>query len=368
MALEKLSLATLNFYAPRFEVEIEGQKAPLNISKSITDVSVNEKIEEGASFTITLYDDFDMVTQEFRWIDHRLFTVGNKITIKIGYGDNLYPMIIGNITSLEPSFFAGETPTLTIGGQDLSYDYMKRTSPERAFVDKSYSDIARIITSEAGLLPVIDDTDKYEGVIRKNSDKSYFTFLSDLAKKVDRKFYMDGQTMYFIKPKDDKKEILILELGKDIISFRPTFKTSGSVSEVVVRAHNPRDPNQPIIGRAKAGDERNQEPGKKTASQIAKERHKSKPKVITNVIANSKAHADAIARAELNKASDSLIEGTVECIGLPQIRTGVTIRLEKMGQRFSDKYYVKETTHTISSSGYRTQFAVKSNSVKRNVI
>ncbi len=70
-----------------------------------------------------------------------------------------------------------------------------------------------------------------------------------------------------------------------------------------------------------------------------------------------------MALAELNKASDSLIEGEGECIGIPQIRTGVTICLEKLGKRFSGKYYVKGTTHTINSSGYRTRFSVKRNAL-----
>ncbi|HLB71689.1 MAG: contractile injection system protein, VgrG/Pvc8 family [Candidatus Methanoperedens sp.] len=362
LVLEKLSLGTLNFYAPRFEVEIENQKLTANISKAILNVKVNEKIDEGVSFELTIHDDFDFTKQKFKWLDHPLFSIGNKITIKMGYGSNLFPMVMGNITSLEPSFFTGETPTLTVGGQDLSYDYIKRTSPERTFVDKTYSDIARTIASEAGLLPVVDDTGKFLRSMRKNNNETYYAFLERLAKEVDYEFKMDGQTMYFIKPEDDKKEILILELGKDIISFRPTLRTTGLYTEVEVRGHNPRDPTKPIIGKATAGDERNQEPGKKTGSQVAKELGTFK-KVISNVIVNSEAHANSIAKAELNKASDTLVEGDGECIGIPQIRTGTTIRLEKMGTRFSGKYYIKETTHTINESGYRTNFSVKRNAL-----
>jgi uncharacterized protein len=75
--------------------------------------------------------------------------------------------------------------------------------------------------------------------------------------------------------------------------------------------------------------------------------------------------ANEIAKAELNKASYTFIEGTVVCIGLPQIRTGVSIVLDKMGERFNGKYYVKGTTYTIDDSGYKTQFSVISKSVKK---
>ncbi len=363
MVLETLSQETLNFYAPRFIVEIENQTLNAIISKAIIDVNIEEKIDEGASFQLTLHDEFDLNTQEFKWLDHELLNVGNTISIKIGYGKNPYTMIMGNITSLEPSFFSGETPTINIGGQDLSYDYMKRTTPERTFINKTYSEVAQIIASEAGLLPIVDETSNYRETVRKNNDETYYVFLQRLQREIGYEFSLEGQIMYFIKPVDDRTEILTLELGKDIISFRPRIRTSGLVSEVEVRGHNPRDPNTPIVGRAVAGSERSQESGRRTASQITQERHGEVRKVITDVIVNSVDHANSIASAELNKLSDTLIEGDVECIGIPQIRTGVNIRIKKLGNRFSGKYYVKQTTHTINESGYRTRFKVKRNAI-----
>jgi phage protein D len=363
MVLETLSKETLNFYAPRFIVEIENQPPNFIMSKAIIDVTIEEKINEGASFQLTLHDEFDLTTQEFKWLDHKDFDVGNKITIKMGYENDLPVMMMGVITSLEPSFFSSETPTISIGGQDLSYDYMKRTTPERTFVDKSYSEIARIIADEAGLLPIVDETSNYRESVRKNNDETYYVFLQRLQREIDYEFSLEGQTMYFIKPVDDRKEILTLELGKDIISFRPRIRTSGCVSEVEVRGHNPRDPSTAIVGRAAAGSERSQESGRRTASQITQERHGEVRRVITDVIVNSVEHANSIARAELNKLSDTLIEGDVECVGIPQIRTGVNIRIKKLGSRFSGKYYVKQTTHTINESGYRTRFEVKRNAL-----
>lgn len=374
MTLETLAKKDLDFYAPRFEVMIGEKKLAVNVSKEIIDVTVSEKIDTGATFKLTLHDEFDMNKQKFKWLDEANFTVGNLITIDMGYGSNLSRMIMGNITSLEPSFFASETPTLTIGGQDLSYDYMKRPTPARDFSEKKYSDIAQTIAQEAGLLAVVDDskepTGKFEPTICKKNDETYYAFLSRLKDKIAFIFDIKGQTMYFVKPEDDKKEILALELGKDIISFSPTLKTTGLLAGVEVRGHNPRDPKTPIIGRAMAGSETNKERGKITGSELlAKKNSKHLPiKIITDVVVNSQEHAEAIAKAELIKASDTLIEGKVECIGLPQIRTGVSVILDKMGERFSGKYYVTETTHTVNNSGYRTSFSVKSNSVKKAVI
>jgi uncharacterized protein len=370
MTLETLAKENLNFYAPRFEVEIGGKKLGVNISKEIIELEVTEKLDEGASFKLTLHDKFDMNTQKFRWIDDPLFDFGKKITIKIGYGSNLYTMITGKITNLEPSIFASETPpTLTIRGQDLSFEKMKTASPARTFSNVTYSDIATMIAQKTGLLSIVDPVGKFETSVSKKSDETYYEFLNKIRSRIGFVFDIKGQTMYFVKPGNDKKEILTLELGKDIASFRPTIKTTGLLAGVRVKGHNLRDPTKPIIGVAMSGSETNKEPGKVTGSELANENSNGQPmKEITDVIVNSKEHADAIAKAELLKASDTLIEGDVNCIGLPQIRTGVNIVLDKVGKRYSDKYYVIETTHTINDRGYITQFRVKSNSIKKAVI
>lgn len=342
MTLEKLSMESSNFYIPRFEIEIQNQKLRAEMSKAILDVTVREKIDEGASFELTVHDEFDMKAQEFKWLDHELFNVGNKISVKMGYGNRLETMIIGNITGLEPSFFAGDMPTLKVKGQDLSYDYMKRPNLERVFVNKTYSEIAKTIASEAGLLAVVGDT-RLRQTSRKRNDETYYAFLTRLGREVGFEFRINGQTMYFARPKTEEKEILVLELGKDIINFVPSMRNTGALVEVEVRGYNPRDPRKPIIGSAQAGSGKPRKSGKK---------------VVTDIIVNSKEHADAIAKAILEKAEDTLVEGKGECIGIPQIRVGVNIRIEKIGKRFSKKYYVKEVTHIINNSGYRTQFSV----------
>jgi phage protein D len=363
VVLEELSKETLNFYAPRFIVEIGNKKLNAIMSKAIIDVSVEEKIDEGSSFQLTLHDEFDLNTQKFKWLDHDLFNVGNSVTIKMGYENDLKIMIMGVITSLEPSFFSSETPTIRIRGQDPSFDYLKKSSPARTFPDESYSEIAEIIAREAKLSSEVDDVENYRRPTQKDNNENYLTFLNDLKDEVGYELKLREQTLYFIVPQDNLDEILTLELGKDIISFHPAMNTAEVVAEVEVRGHNPDDPGNPIIGRAAAGSERSQESQRTSGSQIVEERHRSVKRIISNVTVNSQEHANSIARAALNRASDTFITGELVSIGISQIRAGTSIKLEKMGTRFSGKYYVTATTHTINDSGYRTSVTVKRNAL-----
>ena len=164
-------------------------------------------------------------------------------------------------------------------------------------------------------------------------------------------------------PNDEKKEIYTLVLGKDIISFRPKINTSQVLTEVEVRGSNPQNPGKAIVGKAKAGSERTQEGGRQTASQLAQKKTKTSKKVISNAIVGSVNQAKNRAKAVLNRASDTFIMGDVECVGIPKIKPGVCIKLEKMGERFSGKYYVTAATHKIGENGYRTTFEVKRNAV-----
>ena len=48
-----------------------------------------------------------------------------------------------------------------------------------------------------------------------------------------------------------------------------------------------------------------------------------------------------------------------ESIGIPEIRAGETIILTGLGEKFSQKYFITETTHQISSSEYETTFTIR---------
>lgn len=363
MAIEKLSTGTGNFYAPRFEIEIQGSNLVAEMSKAIISVSIDERLDEGASFSLSLHDAFDMNKQEFKWLDHSLLNVGNTVTVKIGYESTLQPMLTGKISGLSSDFFAGETPTITVSGQDLSYDFMKRESPEETFMNMTYSDIVQSVSRKAGLTATTDEASQFSPVIRKSNQESYFDFLERLAREVGFEFRIDRQTLYFILPEDNKKEILTLALGKDIISFSPEMNTSQSYSEVEVRWNNPQDPSTPIVGRATAGSERPQEGGRQTASQVAQAQHGAPKRVVTDIPVCSVDHANTVAQSLLNQSSDRFIGGDVESIGIPQIRPGVNVKLDKMGKRFSGKYYVNSATHTVDNNGYKTRFNVKRNAV-----
>jgi phage protein D len=360
MDFKEIEEKNLNFYAPRFEVEIEGKNLLRN-GVPITSVEVIEKLNDSARFSIQINDHFDVTTETFEWLDNPLFQVGKMVTIKMGYGANLQTMLIGRIENINSSLFSTASPTLGVEGYDLAYDFLKKPSDERTFDNVKDSDIVQTLAGKIGLTSVVDPTTVIHEKVIKKSDTSYFNFLKERAARVGYEFYVGARTLYFVIPKEDKAELFTLEWGKNLMSFNPTMSTAGVVTEVEERWWDSKNKKE-IIGRARAGDERTQEKGKKKASEIAREAGKGVKKVIFWPVSSAE-EATNVAKAGINKASDSFIEGSGTTIGIPELRAGVIIGLNKLGRRFSGKYRVKEATHTIDTNGYKVNFTGKRNAV-----
>jgi Bacteriophage probable baseplate hub protein len=343
MGLETFAKKNKNFYVPDFGITIGGSKIPAKLLKSITDIKVEDQLDVGASFTITFRDILDLSSGNFQLMDEKKLKPGNEVVLSIGYQNNLEEVLTGEIKSLEPEFSASDPPTLVVSGQDLSFDYLKKSSPAFDFVNKKPSEIIKEIANSAKLTPNVDPIkpDEPEPLRRKPNGLSYYDFLMILARDTGFKFRVEAKNMYFTEPDDAEKEVLKLTLGKDILSFSPRMRTSKLYKTIEVRGHNPEDPEKPFVGKA-----------------TSKNKDATEAKVISNIRVISKAHADAIAQAEIDKSGATHIEGSISCIGLPQLKAGELIVIGNAGERFNGKYLLTSTTHSIGSSGYTTSMNI----------
>ena len=155
---------------------------------------------------------------------------------------------------------------------------------------------------------------------------------------------------------------MTFEWGKNLIQFNPTINAANLVTRVEVRGH-PSNSKNCVMGIAESGSEDVVEQGKMTASQLAVEIYGEKKLDIKDRVVASKKEADDMAKAELNSVGDNLITGSGSIIGTPNLIPGIHLVLDRIGQRFSGKYFVTKVTNTIDGNGYTTTF-----NVRRNVI
>lgn len=110
-------------YAPRFEVRIAGLTMAADLAAQVLSVVVDSDLDLAGSFTLVLRNRDNAV------LDSPLLDPGKTVEIHLGYGDDLAPAFLGEITSVEPSFPQDGPPTVRVSGYDKSYR-MRHNQPE----------------------------------------------------------------------------------------------------------------------------------------------------------------------------------------------------------------------------------------------
>ncbi len=353
MEFAQIEEKNLNFYAPRFEVRIDSENI-FHKGVEIMRVEVNHRLETPADFSLNIND------PELKWLEDPLFQVGREVEIKMGYGGQLVPMIIGDISALEPSFSATGPQQMVIRGYDL-LKRLQRGDKFRSWEKLADYAIAGIIALDHGMQPDgIESTDTTHPKIMQNGESDY-DFLAKRAKENGFEMFVHLHTFYFRKPKKVKDPVTTLTLGQTLNSFAPEVNIANKPSKVSVRGWDPRSKKE-IIAVADQGNESELEMNRKSASQIIQQLYQTVERTIREPVYSS-AEAEKKAQSVLDQASDQFIKGSGECIGIPQIRAGHYINIEGLGARFSMKYYLESTTHQIDTSGFTTRFTVKGNAI-----
>jgi phage protein D len=353
----------LDYYAPRFRVEIGGETIAMD---SVVSVEVDENLENPAMFTVEFNETLDPNTQLFRWLDSPMLTPGAEVRIFMGYtsspAPNPEPIFCGKLATLLPGFQNSGVPALSVHGFDFSHGLYKRRS-HFAGIDTRTSDAATEIARRNGLdTGGVEATRTVHASIRQSEEETDADFLKRLAGDIGFEVFVRGRTLYFRRPDDETTELLNFAWRKNLVSFTPRLSTSAQVSEVVVRGWNPTSKER-IEGRAAASDLKTLSGGTSGAHQVEDAEGSAVTRTIEDRPIHSQEQADALARAELNRLNDGFITGSGEVVGTPELRMGMNIFIEGVGVRFSGRYYVKSTKHSLGDSGYRTTFEVRRNAL-----
>ncbi|MDY9927096.1 hypothetical protein [Methanosarcina sp.] len=352
-------ISSAEIYAPSFTVywADSGEAVPKN---EVIGVEIDEDLENPGMFRIYFNETLDPKTQKFKWLDAENTSPGTMLITSFGY---VYPRkesrITGRIRALSPSFFTGGPPTLTVEGYDLSHD-LKKTHSEVNLNEVTYSDIARGIAEKNKLDPSgVEDLKMgpFRKIERKVNEKDY-AFLKRMTEDIGFEFFIRNQTLYFRKPPDERKGIMDFEYYKNIISFSPRMSAANVVNEVRVIAWNEK--NKETISETAELNEIKSSIGIKGFADIVEESQGTRLSVkIEGRVVRSREEAKAIALSELKKRNMGFITGTLECVGNPELRPGVTVNITKVGERFSGVYYVMKSKHILGDSGYKTTLEVR---------
>ena len=354
MAVVNLS----NPQVPEFDIIINGTALSPEVHPFILSVLVDDSVTLPSMFALEIVSSSEQEDVN-KWIDDDSFSIGNVIEVKLGYGNDLETLMIGETTGLEPEFISNGLPVLTVRGYDRRHRLQKGRKT-RTFVQQKDSDIASKIASEAGLsAQATDSSVTHDYVIQTN--QTDLEFLQERARRIQYETVVFDKKLFFRPVQNDQSEILTLTMDDHLLEFRPRLSAARQISEVSVRGWDPKQKKE-IVAVAQAGAESSKMGGKQSASVMTETAFGSTVDALIAQPLMTQAEADQMAKAVLNRNALSLIEGEGLCYGRTDLRAGKVIKIDGVGQRFGGQYYVTDAIHRYSAQGgYRTQFQVRRN-------
>jgi len=336
-------------FAPRYDVRISGVSLSSDVTDQVISVSYENNLDLADMFTIVL------ANPDNRFTDSALFDLGKMVELYMGYGNHLEPMMLGEITGLQPAFPAAGGPTMTITGYDKSWR-MRHNQPDRKpFQYVNDSLIAAQLAVENGLIPIVDPSPFFHKDPLHQTD-SDMAFLKERAKLNYFDVYVHWDKLYFQLPRP-QGEAVVLEWHRTLSSFSPRLSNAGQAGIQVIRGYN-EDLAQAIVGLATGFELDLDDIVEKLGSAAIDMLVQLGRRVIRTHAISSPFDAVAVAKSVLQDLLEGMYEGSGTTFGTPELRAGRFVLIRGVGKRFSGSYRLKKVTHTIDGNGYQTTFDV----------
>jgi len=372
-----------DFYVPSFEIKLKGQDIKEEVLRDVISVSYTDSLDKLDSCQFTI-NNWDAGQRTFKYSDSAQFNPGTAIELRMGYADKggTTLMLRGEIVSLSPDFPAGGQPTLQIRALNQLYQlHFKQLT--QVFKDKTDSQIAKAILDK--IVKDQNSKKKADGKPTLNLElvttaenqtieKPYqyiainneypISFLMERARHNGYDLYLEEgkdeqpARLHFHPPTRKFPAPYKLEWGKTLINFKPTLAIKKQVEKVTVRGWNPKKKEE-VVGEAVWYDLDAKSLPDVAALSAADSALVGSEEVIADQPIESKAEAEQLAKKYLSEKAKELVTGSGSTVGLPELRAGRLVYIGGLGKRFTGRYLVTNSTHSLGDSGYSTQFEAR---------
>jgi hypothetical protein len=324
-----------------------------------------------------------------------------KATETIQAAHGWVPMIAGPITDMKFTFSSNEGARLTITGEDDLFPLKNRSEEKVTYRRKSEKFIIEDVLRRAGYpltlrKAAIDLPRFFENEANGINDnlqdgQSYLEYLQKFAQRYDCELFVEFDDLsrtapvvgfHFeparsrVTPNENLRHHYVLERGKNLIDFSPTFKVLDQYTEVKIKGRH-RVRSRPELVRQPAtssilSDELYRDEslgdGELTPGPDVRVRYLTRyysenlarnVHHITNQTNIDEERAQAMAEAAMRKKAREFMSITGSTIGMPHLRPGLYVEIRQMRQPFDGFYYIEKTVSRYGSNGFTTQFTAR---------
>lgn len=351
----------------------------------------------------------------FKFNDFDTFEFGMRLRVDVRYwpdaspqapqtvqaAHSWVPMIAGPITDMRFSFSATEGARLTLVGEDDLFPLKNRSEEKVTYRRKTEKFIIEDLLRRAHYplslrSPQVDLPGFFENASNGINDnlqdgQSYIEYLQKFAKRYDCELYVEFDDLsstapevgfHFeparsrVSPNDNLRRLYVLERGKNLVAFSPTFKVLDQYTEVKVKGRH-RVRSRPELVRQPAlpailSDELHYDtalgdgaltPGPDVRvhylsryfnGDVARNAHH-----LPNQTNIDEERARAMAEAVMRTKSREFMSITGTTVGMPLLRPGIYVEIRRMRQPFDGFYYIEKTVSRYGNGGFTTQFTAR---------
>jgi phage protein D len=373
-----------DFYAPGFELRINGVGLPRNVLRDVMEVMYHDDINEIDGFELAV-NNWDATARRCKYIGSEtaaqlagnsaasalftLFDPGlNTCELALGYSGTYQPMLRATFQSVDPNFPESGPPVLTVRGLNIlqqlrnkkyTYSWAGHTPSAIALAFNSFKDggqprLRSSATKQTWTVAINQQAAAAEAQIEyvAQTDQYDVAFLMQLAHSQGYvlEAYESTQTLYFGPSQRAVATNYQLAWGAGLMSFKPSLSTSNQWQSVTVRGWD-RQAQKPISATVDLTD-----PQVAKLNQNLHNLVQDRQQQTVDLPVFTVAEAKQKARAMLLDRSKEIVTGHGKTVGLPALRAGTLVNIQGIGARLSGTYFVTKTTHALGESGYVTEF------------
>jgi phage protein D len=330
-------------------VKFDGVAAPSDMMVNLIEARVETSLHLPDVATLTLHD------PNGKWVDDANLAPGKELQIEAKAGPDQQVLFDGEIVELESDFVPGDRQVVVRAFDRLHR--LARGRQVRSFLNVSDADLVEKIAGEVGLSAQVGSVSTvHEYVLQDNITN--LEFLRGRAALVGYLLFVKSKTLHFEEHGTQTGE-LSLTYGEELREFHPRMTTVDQVTDASATGWDPQS-RQTVVGVAQhANGSPGLDSGKKGGASAQAAFSMDAKILVADRPIRTQAVADQLAQATLDRREGRFVEAEGTTRGTPSLVAGVKLQLNKLGTRFTGKYFVTSSTHTYSSqAGYVTQFVV----------
>lgn len=307
-----------------------------------------ERVSNGvSSFKIELLDNNRHFSNEGGGIAE-----GVSCNISLGfYEDGVVEVLQGIVTSVKTESKKGSYLKLIVCGSDYLH-YLTRGRKRNSWETIKDADLAKEIAGKNGLEADCDDCGLIHPYVVQNNITN-LAFLLERGNRIGYHVRAEQKCLIFKKP--DREASPSFRITADaynangrlvIENYDINPNTANCVQRVTVRSYDPGAADK-IFASA---DQTVSMGGKTDAGTAAAKNNPDTTMQISYENVYSEEEAQILADAKLAFLADEFITGKVRIEGNGNVKVGMIVSLEDIGEEFSGNYYVQKVIHEFIAS------------------